>query len=204
MAKKLTLKDVLNKLSYVFPDDAYIKNNRFVVEGEKSEKRNCGYYAVYLPENIVEILDETYSREDIIFFSDIKKAKASLGTKDMEKYITIYKKDEIRKELEKDIDGKISELINTPLSHEKWIPFDLRGEQIEDILNNKNVKYYLNDDKYIILSKSLLPMINKSSFSDLSFYHFYNMMENKEEINTVVIQFNHEVFQIFLTFKYLL
>ena len=36
MAKKLTLKDVLNKLSYVFPDDAYIKNNRFVVEGEKS------------------------------------------------------------------------------------------------------------------------------------------------------------------------
>jgi len=204
MAKGLTLKDVLNKLSYVFPDDAYIKCNRFVVEGEKSEKRNCSYCAVYLPENIVEILDKEYSREDIIFLSDIKKAKASLGTKDKDKYITVYNKKEIDEELNKEIESKIDEFINLPLTHDTWQPFDLSGEQIEDILDNKNVKYYLNDDKYIILSKSLLPMINKSSFSDLSYYHFYNVMENKEEINTVVIQFNHEVFQIFMTFKYLL
>lgn len=196
--KSITIKDILNKLSSVFPDDAYIVNNRYVVEGKESEKRNCSYSAVLLPENISKVFrDNGIANTSIIFYSDIKKAKTD------DTYVTIYEEKNITKELKEYLHDKIEELINKPSSHEEWKPFDLKMEEIEDILENKNVKYYLNDDKYMILSKSLLPLINKSNFVDLSYYDYRYAMDN-EEILTVVISFNHEMFQVFMTFKYLL
>ena len=196
--KKITMKDILNKLSYIFPDDAYVIGNRFVVEGEKSMKRNCAYCAVLLPEKITKVYEEAnISKDSVVFYSDIKKAKTQ------QEYIEVYSKEKIDKKLMDNLNEKIEEFITQPLSHEVWSPFNLSGEQIDDILENTYVKYYLNDDRYIVLSKSLLPMVNKNNITDLSYYQFVSEIDD-EKINTVVISFNHEMFQVYMTFKYLM
>ena len=46
-------------------------------------------------------------------------------------------------------------------------------------------------------------MVNKNNITDLSYYQFVSEIDD-EKINTVVISFNHEMFQVYMTFKYLM
>ena len=63
MAKSMSLRELLTKLSYVFPDDIYIIGNHYVIEGEKSSKRNCGTNTVILTDKVGELLNEKFDKK---------------------------------------------------------------------------------------------------------------------------------------------
>ena len=56
MAKKITLNDILTKISYVFKKDCYIINRKYVIGGEESEYENASNMLCLLtPESSQEI-----------------------------------------------------------------------------------------------------------------------------------------------------
>lgn len=196
--KKLTIREILVKLSNIFPSDMYVIHCRYIVEGPKSKEQNCGYYSVYLTEESTNMFQEHFSKKDIIYFSDVKKAKDEL--KD---YTSIVKEDEKIKEIIEDSNKYIRDL----QSIEKWHRFHISDKEINDIFEGMEVEIQFdkNIDQRMMFSKSLLPLITKTTFSNLYFHSRKLEMDKKEnDIIQLIMSFDHEYFQFYMTYNILL
>ena len=195
MAKSMTLRELFTKLSYIFPDDIYIVGNHYVVEGEKSNKRNCATNAVILSSKSSELLEEKYKKSDIVCISNIKK-----GKDDLDNFSSIITEEEKIKE----INTTIKEYIEKNISAERWDSFQVSDEDLENIFNGKEVEYVLECDKKIILSKSILPMITAKTFDELCYRQEEIHIEGEPPITRVVLAFDFPYFQAYLNFNYLI
>ena len=196
MAKEMKLRDLLTKLSYVFPDDCYIYSHKFVLEGEKSAKRNCSSNAVFLSSEAIALLNQTFTDSKIIFFSNIKKAKD-----DLDHYISFPKDEELEEKLKKDLE----QLINKNLKAENWKTFDISKEEIEEIFSQgKEFVYEIEEGKEIILSKSILPIVTAKTFSDLLYRYETFCVDEPTVVTWVVLRYDFKFFQYYINFYYLL
>lgn len=195
MAKSMSLRELLTKLSYVFPDDIYIIGNHYVIEGEKSSKRNCGTNTVILTDKVGELLNEKFDKKDIIHITNIKK-----GKDDLDHFSSIVKNEEKIKEIR----TTMQEYIDKNVSAEKWIPFHISEEDIEMIFSGKEVEYQIDENKRIILSKSILPIVTAKTFGELCYRQENIHIEGEPPITRVVLAFDFSYFQIYLNFNYLI
>lgn len=199
MAKKkdISIRELLVKLCNIFPSDMYIIYGRYIIEGPKSKEQNCGYYSACFNEDCSKVFLETFSKKDIIYFSDTKKAKDEL-----EKYTSIVTDEEKIKEILKDSNTYIHKL----QSIEKWNKFNLSDKEIEDIFEGNEVEIVIDEktDQKMMLSKSLLPLVNKTTFLDL-YYHTkrLEMEDDENEIIQLILSFDHEYFQFYMTYNIL-
>ena len=199
MAKKkdISIRELLVKLCNIFPSDMYIIYGRYIIEGPKSKEQNCGYYSACFNEDCSKVFLETFSKKDIIYFSDTKKAKDEL-----EKYTSIVTDEEKIKEILKDSNTYIHKL----KKNEKWNKFNLSDKEIEDIFEGNEVEIVIDEktDQKMMLSKSLLPLVNKTTFLDL-YYHTkrFEMEDDKNEIIQLILSFDHEYFQFYMTYNIL-
>lgn len=199
MAKKkdISIRELLVKLCNIFPSDMYVIYGRYIIEGPKSKEQNCGYYSACFNEDCVKVFLETFSKKDIIYFSDTKKAKDEL-----ENYTSIVTEEEKIKEILKDSNTYIQKL----QSIEKWNKFNLSDKEIDDIFEGNEVEIAIDEktDQKMMLSKSLLPLVNKTTFLDL-YYHTkrLEMEDDGNEIIQLILSFDHEYFQFYMTYNIL-
>lgn len=196
MAKKqLTIRDLLTKASYVFPSDMYLVFNQYLVSGKESDENTNGRYICRLTPEMMQLCNETFGNDKIIYFTNIKKAKDAL--------------EEYTEELSLDQMNEMKALVYAEtgrfLNIDEWKDFQFTEEQVTDIFNGTTIDIFKDDPKIpeTILNKSMLPLVTDKNIQNITYYLYSIPSEEYGDIYNLVISHVVEYFQIYMRYQYL-
>lgn len=197
MANKDYLKDLLIKISTIFPKDAYIINNMYCIEGPLSKSETAGYYICQLSPEVMNFLKEKFKRSEIIYLKNIKNAKTDFN----EPNVQIVKNEDDIQSIKK----KIKELRSvTTDPKNKWASFKFTENDLTDLFDEcKFITLFENDSVIppIEISKTLLPLITRKNIDCLTYA--VQLGNNDDELTKLIMDFDHELFHLFMIYEYL-
>ena len=167
MAKKneITVTDVLLKLSYIFKD-MYLINSTYCIAGSETDSDAVGKFICILSPEITDIFVDYFGNISVMYFENIKKAKAIFGTGDEYKYI----KTQMEESKKKQFYDKKDTLMKVVDSIKDWDTFKLTEEQIADIMDNGQTITLFEDEANIpnvLVSKSIFPLLKSKDFNNI-------------------------------------
>lgn len=200
MAKEVTVPEVLIKLSSIFTKDMYLINSRYCIGGNETEDETVGKSICILSPDIADIFVDYFGSSNVIYFENIKKAKAAYGTEDEYKYVKVRIEERTKKQL---IDSK-DNLMKVVDSVKTWSQFSLTEEQVESIMTDGNTLVLFkdnNDIPEVTVSKSIFPLIKSKDFNNI----FYNVSKarNLKNMFTLVLNYDHNIFQFYNIIYYI-
>lgn len=197
MAKKNYLSDLLIKLSTVFPKDAYIINNMYCMEGPLSKPETAGYYLCALTPEVTNYLKEELKSNEIVYLKSIKNAKTDFN----EPNVQILKNEDDIYEIEENM-KKLKSIVMDPSN--EWKQFNFTEEELISLFDDcKFVTLFANDSLIppISISKSLLPLMTKKNMN--SSIYTTKLCKGDEELTKLIIDFDHELFHMYMMYEYL-
>ena len=200
MAKELTVPDILIKLSSIFTKDMYLIQNRYCIGGNETEDETVGKSICILSPDIAEIFVDYFGNLPVIFFDNIKKAKAAYDTEDEYKYVKVRIEERNKKQL---IDTKDS-LMKIIDSIKGWNQFNFTEEQISSIMDDGNTITLFennNDIPEVTVSKSIFPFIKAKDFDNV--YYSVSKARNLKNMYTLVLSYDHSIFQFYNVLYYI-
>ena len=197
MANKDYLKDLLIKISTIFPKDAYIINNMYCIEGPLSKSETAGYYICQLSPEVMNFLKEKFKRSEIIYLKNIKNAKTDFNEPNVQ---IVKNEDDIQ-----NIENRIKELRSvTTDPKNKWASFKFTENDLTDLFDEcKFITLFENDSVIppIEISKTLLPLITRKNIDCLTYA--VQLGNNEDELTKLIMDFDHELFHLFMIYEYL-
>ena len=197
--KKLDIATLLQKLSIVFTKDMYIIGSMYVINGPITEKESTGVnYCILTPE-CVDIIKERFGNINVIYFTDVKKAKASLGQIEEMLYI----KTDFNKYNSKEILNKVDNIHNT-ISHVKsWSKFNWSDNEVAAMINGDMITLFTNDKNVpeLYVSKVVFPGLGKNNVNNLE----YSVYKSKkiDDVYELVTTLITDLFQIYTITRYI-
>lgn len=192
---KVTLKDILSKVSNIFKNDIYIYKRRYIVGGAISEARNISRFFCVVNIDLLELMDIIPEEPELVYLEDVKKMKEKVG----ESLVT-----EINDSTKDEIISFINTTIHKVNKVKEWDNFGWSEEDISKIFdNNETFLLFENDKKNpnVLISKSLFPLVTKKNCDKL--YYHTNLPKEKTDLIELIISFDHELFQIYNIITYL-
>lgn len=196
MAKETTFRDLLMKISNVYPSDMYLIYNSYVIPGSFSDDDNNGEYLCILTPELKEICNKIYSNEDIVYISNIKNAKDKL-----EENSSIIKSQITKKE----VLDRLNEDLDSYKKIDSWNTFSLTEKELDDLYTKKIIiNLFEDDDKIptVSVSKKLFPLINEKQINEV-IYNNTLISNDEDEIRKLTISFDYAFFQLILIYKYM-
>ena len=201
MAKKeIDAKTILQKLSTIFKKDIYIVGSIYAIGGPITEKESSGVtYAILTPE-CVNAITQQFGKFQIIYFTDVKKAKSSLGQSEELLYVkTNFDKSEAKSIL--DTVSNISKIIG---NISVWDKFNWTDNEVVALIDSGDMMTLFTDNKKIpelYVSKVVFPGLAKNNLDKLS----YSVYQSKkiDQIYELVTSLDTEYFQIYTIIRYI-
>lgn len=197
MANKDYLKDLLIKISTIFPKDAYIIHNMYCIEGPLSKSETAGYYICQLSPEVMNFLKEKFKRSEIIYLKSIKNAKTDFNEPNVQ---IVKNEDDIH-----EIENKLKNFQSITMDPKnKWSSFKFTENELTDLFDEcKFITLFENDSVIppIDISKTLLPLITRKNIDCLTYA--VQVGENEEELSKLIMDFDHELFHLFMIYEYL-
>ena len=192
---KITLKDILSKLSNIFKNDIYIYKKRYIVGGHISEPRNVTRFLCVLNVEYIEFLNCIPDNIDLVYLADIKKSKETFET-------------DITSEISSDIKEEIISFIKVTENKidcvKAWDNFGLSDED-KSILFEESDLFLLfeNEPKYpsVLISKTIFPLVTIKNCDKLYFH--VNLPKEKKDLVELITSFDFDLFQIYNIITYL-
>jgi hypothetical protein len=200
MAKEITVPDVLNKLSNIFTKDMYLIQNRYCIGGNETDDETAGKSICILSPDIMDIFIDYFGNTQVIFFENLKKAKATFNTEDEYKYVKVRIEERNKKQLIDNKDG----LMKTIDSIKGWNQFEFTEKELDLIMNEGNVITLFkdnNDIPEVTISKSIFPSIKQKDFSNV--YYSVSKAKNLKNMYTLVLSYDHNIFQFYNIIYYI-
>lgn len=194
---KITFRDLLVKISYVYLTDIYIYKNQFIIGGDISNENNPGLFICKLTNDSSELCDETLDRTKVYHVSDIKKSKDRFN----EYLREVTNDDEINK-----VESLKNTVLNEIYSFETWNNFNFTEEEINDLFNDGiSIEIFTENSKIpsLILSKSMIPLATEKNLDKLYYNFISSETQGKMVINKILFTLDHEFFQIYMYYRYM-
>ena len=195
MAKKITLNDILTKISYVFKKDCYIINRKYVIGGEESEYENASNMLCLLTPESSQEIELIFPEDNTIYISDVKKYK-----KDLEKNVSTKIFDSERNELLK----RVKEIEEKTRNIENWKSFNFSDEELLEVFKEGGTKELFIDDEDIPsvpISKSLFPMASDKNANTI--YYSLSLPKDEKDLAYLITSFDTPYFQLYNIISYL-
>ena len=194
-ASKSTIRDIFVKLSNVFPKDAYIIHNSYVISGPESELVTKGYYFCKLSPDAKEIIGEAYP-SGVLYIPGVKVIKDDL---------TAYQKIEDEAKVDK-IVSSLYGLTEKAKAPDEWHELsEEEKEKLTRIISEKEFDYMFTGNKSkspIVIGKNLFPLISVNTLDNLTYaYDSYGAVEN--ELEAIIFSYTHIYFQLYMLYVYL-
>lgn len=193
---KIDFGTILTKIAYVFKKDVYIIDYRYCMGGEESESENVGNYLCELNENTSVILKEIFPNSEIIYFSDIKKAKKDLNA---------YSSTEIGDDIKEKINNRKKTLLKELDNVKKWKDFPFTEELLHKIFKNgETVELFTDDDSIpsITISKTLFPLVTEKKYDSLVYSISWNE-DDTDELCKFITSFDTEILRLYGLFYFI-
>ena len=187
----LKINDLFTKISYVFKNDIFIINNKYVIGGSKSELANVGEMFCVLNDDYIELCKSDITETEIISINNIKDAKKDLS-----------------KEVNYNIHTTVEENIRTILKNRKnhikniseWKKLEFSESDYDDFFN-KGLNVELFKDKKlpsITINKNIFPLLTEKTFENFS----YNVKIN-DELCKFICKLELPFFTLYMIYFYL-
>lgn len=191
MAKdKDLVKESMTKLVSVFPNDAYIVHNKYIIAGDKSEENTVGYYFCIFQNDMFMEWKKLYPDNPVIYIKSLRESKISREVE----FITDAS---LIQSLEKKIETYVNETVNADKS---WERFEFKDDMLEKIFTNNESVNLFSDKREIIISKTIFPLITAKTINNV--YYTFGDIDSRG-LNTLYIQYDHEYFQLNMKYFYL-
>ena len=184
--KKDFAKDLLVKMSKVFPTDVYFVNNRYALPGPISFESNAGIYVCVFNPDMTEALRKLFPENPVLFSSSIKKT----GLVDV---MEVIEEPEIIKAVQRNIDDILGQFDNAT----GWENFDLNEEQLTDLYDNYKTISLFKEEKdkpEIVIGKSLFPLITKKTMNDV--IYTFKEFSKKDSLHSLLLNYDGEYFSL--------
>lgn len=187
------IKKILNQLANVFKRDMYLINSTWAIGGEESNESLAGDYICVMNPNIAEMLHNYFGNFEVIYFSDVKKAKAALDT--IDEYPLI------KTNIEPKISKKLLEFKNKLMSKidetETWDNFNFTESQVQALLDSEKITLFSDNDEVpeLYVSKTVFPMIKEKNIGNL--YYHVRKTKGMKDTFTMFTSFDTDNFIIY-------
>ena len=197
------LSNVLTKLSNVYKSDMYIVNNRYCIGGPNTYKDGpAGKSLCILSDDVVDDIIDHFGQPQIIYFKDIKKAKATFNTED--EYMQI--ETSFDEKLKRSIPESKDLLMKTFKSIETWDHFNFTEDQVKALFNDGEIVTLFSDNKNvpeIYVTKDIFPLVSDKNINTL-FYSVGKQKHNqKQGINYLYLSLGTDYFQLYKEIAYI-
>lgn len=191
MINMIDLKKFVNSLLSYFPKDCYICNNKFIVSGELSDKETTGRFILFLNSDVYELLESNkLNQMNIYYINDIRKHKDDF----FESLEIVKRKDNLNYVMD-----NMKRCTETVCSSENWNEFKFDENEL-DILFEKRLSIYMkkdDNDKYLILSKSMIPGFTKSNYNE----YLYTFIDQPDAgLDSIVITYHGIFFDSYMIY----
>jgi len=194
MAKKITFRDLLVKITTILSSDLYLINNQYIIGGPKSNDNNIGYFVFKLNPDIINVCNETnfLDASESYYFADAKAAKDDLEnnccklTKPSQ--ITWSKK-------------MLSTVMDIVDNIETWNKFNFTDKEIDALFDeNCTIDLFADSTEIstVTVSKTLFPLTNEKNISDL-----YYTVDKHEDFNNLILSLDYSMFQLYMLYRYI-
>lgn len=191
MAKdKDLVKESMTKLVSVFPNDAYIVHNKYIIAGDKSEENTVGYYFCIFQNDMFMEWKKLYPDNPVIYIKSLRESKIS-------REVEFITDTSLIQSLEKKIETYVNETVNVDKS---WERFEFKDDMLEKIFTNNESVNLFSDKREIIISKTIFPLITAKTINNV--YYTFGDIDSRG-LNTLYIQYDHEYFQLNMKYFYL-
>lgn len=197
---KLTIPELLTKLSNVFKKDMYIIQSLHCIGGDSSESENAGKAIVTLDKDMSDSIKDYFGDSAVIYFNDIKKAKAAFDTEEEYLYIKISMEEKDKKA----IFEKRDSLLKIVQNISDWKHFNFTDNQLKALFDDSEMILLFSDNPDIpevYITKSLFPLVTRKDITNLYYSAFKT--RNIKNTYTLVTSFDFDYFQVYNIFYYL-
>lgn len=182
----MKLTDVFTKLSYVFKNDLFIIDKKYVIGGSDSNLKNVGTMMCELSEDSIEVIKEELPDSNMIYIKHIKDAKKNLDDNIVINILPTTKNNML--ETLKDINKMITKC-------KKWDNFKLTEDEYNDFFNKAIAIHVCKEETTtpITIAKVLFPMLTEKNFENL----VYNLKTDAEFTDNLITKFEIEYFTLY-------
>lgn len=195
MAKELTLGDALTKLSNIFKADMLVIDHHICIGGDKTEDKTVGCSITILGEKFMNIFKTEFPENDLIFFTDVKKAKASLSD---------FMETEIDEKMKNEILNRKDFITNLIRKTETWDTFDFSDEELSILYDEAGtIELFKDNDKIpsVTVSKSCFPMLTKNTINSVVYTTF---KEKEHDMMLLLLCYDIDQFQVYSLIRFLI
>ena len=165
---------LLTKIAKVFKKDIYILNG-FCIAGQDSLAELKSLVRCRLSQESLNLVKEVFPDEEIIYISDVKKAKADLNN-----YTTTV----IPEMTKKDIIDRYVSCFQEFDSITEWDTFNFSEEKIKQMFgDNLTTELFEDNDTIptVIIGASLFPLATEKNINDI--YYHIEVGDDEDKLN---------------------
>lgn len=201
VANKNSLSTVLMKLATIYKYDMYLINCRYCVNGPITSKDGpAGKTLCILTDDVVDDVIDHFGQPSVIYFKNVKKAKAAFNTED--EYMQI--ETSFDEKTKKSISESRDLLMKTFKSIDTWNQFNFTEDQIKALFTNGEIVTLFSDNKDIpevYVTKDIFPLVTDKNINTL--YYAVSKQKHKQDINYLYLSLDSDYFQIYKEIAYI-